>query len=169
MAPRRFRVPYQGVLARPIEYESFSKAGRQSLAAKVDALCAYYGIQPESINRDLLVVLARRYVPGFQVGKFREPKQKRWDDIQLARLWLLYRQSRLRFGSDKEAIAHLHALKATQRLTGAIMLVWLGQLIDKAKRSPLVQLLESGNPSDKEFARKFLDAHAGRRSPDARS
>jgi hypothetical protein len=169
MAPRRNRVLYQGILAQPIEYNSFSKAGRQSLAPRVDALCAHYGIKPDSINRDRVTILARRYVPGFQVGKFREPKQKRWDDIHLARLWLVFSVARRRFTTDKEAIAYVYSLKATQRLTGAIMLVWLGQLIDKAKRSPLVQLLESGNPSDKDFARKFLDAHAGRRTPEART
>jgi hypothetical protein len=36
--------------------------------------------------------------------------------------------------------------------------VWLDQLLDRARLSPLVQMIESANPAAKKFAQKLLEA-----------
>ena len=132
---------------------------RRELDLKIDALCVCFGVEPRSVNRDSILILARRYVPGFQVGKIKDPPQKRWDDIRLARLSILFSDARPRFGTDRDAVAHIHRLKIAHSLTGRVKLVWLQQLLDKAKRSPLVQMTESDYSSDKQFARMFLIKH----------
>jgi hypothetical protein len=77
----------------------------------------------------------------------------------LAQLWLFFRAARARLKSDKDALAHI-ANQEDIRITGSVKVAWLKQLTEKAKRNPLVQMIESDNPSDREFAPNFLAVHS---------
>lgn len=159
----RTKSAYEGILSQPIGYGALAATrGTEALAAKIDALCLCFGVEPQSVDRNLVLVLARRYVPGFQVGKAKEPPQKKWDDIGLARLWMLCRETRPGFSTDKETIAQICRRENVRRLTGKVKPVWVQQLLNKARLSPLVQLIESSKPADNQFAREFLAKHSSR-------
>jgi hypothetical protein len=161
--PPRTTSAYQGILSRPIGYDALgSPRDTRALADKFDALCFCFDVKPQSVDRDLVLVLARRYVPGFQVGKARDPPQKKWDDVGLARLWLACRAARPGFSTDKETLSQICRRGSIRRLTGKVKPVWIQQLLNKARLSPLVQLLESNNPADNKFARRFIAKHSSR-------
>ena len=130
---------------------------------KLDLLCRHYGVNSDEVNRRHALTLARRYVPGFQVARGKPPidPRKKWDDIRLARLWILFRAARPNFPSDKNALASIAKQKDLQHITGKANFVWLEQLLDKARLSPLVQIIESGSPADRKFARNFLAGFIG--------
>ena len=160
--------PYRGTLVRPIDYESYLGANDFGgslidptivISEKLTALCRYYGVKPTEINREHVLTLASRYVPGFQIGRVKRPRRK-WDDVRLAQLWMCFRSVRLKLSNDDSAIANIAVHRDLQRIAGAVKPVWLKQLLDKAKLSPLVQMLESSNLCDNDFARKFLSKHA---------
>ena len=75
-------------------------------------------------------------------------------------LWKLFRTARLEFPTNRSAINHLAKQREVRKLTGKVEAVWVGQLLDKARLSPLVQMIESTNPNDNEFGRKLLAALA---------
>jgi hypothetical protein len=129
---------------------------------RLDALCRHYGVDHRDISEEPVLALARRYVPGFQIdrgGRSHTGTRKKWDDIRLAQLWLRYRAVRSRFTSDKAATAYLSRQKELEGITGKVEPVWVKQLLEKAKRSPLVQMMESDRPADRKFASKFLATH----------
>jgi hypothetical protein len=129
---------------------------------KLDALCRYYGVEFRDVNHEHALTLARRYVPGFQIGGGRPlGPRKKWNDIRLAQLWIFFRAARPEFRSDISALTHIAKHKGFQQITGKAKPVWLKQLVEKAKLSPLVQMMESSNPSDAEFAWNFLARHTG--------
>jgi hypothetical protein len=164
---------YAGALAKPIPYGFFCvptlfgggrsvQAGRLQtvILEKLDALCRHHGVESDEVNRAHALTLARRYVPGFQIarGKPQIDPRKKWDDIRLARLRVLFRAARPKFPSDRSALAYIAKQKDLQQITGKAKFVWLEQLLDKARLSPLVQMMESGNPADRKFAWSFLAA-----------
>jgi hypothetical protein len=69
---------------------------------------------------------------------------------------MLYRSARPKFTSDRRAIQSLTRRKEIKEITGQAKPVWLQQLLDRARLSPLVQMIESANPADKTFARRLL-------------
>jgi hypothetical protein len=161
------KAPYEGILATPMAFDLFRgiplNARRSEtsslIASKLEALCRYYEIDVGKVNRQLVLTLARRYVPGFQLNRSAQARRKRWNDLRLAELWLLFRQARAKFPTDKGALEHIARDQRFRRFAGDVKPVWVGQLLDKARHSPLVQMLESSNPIDREFARRFMDKH----------
>jgi hypothetical protein len=81
--------------------------------------------------------------------------------MRLAKLWVLFRAARAEFPTDKSAIEYLAKRKELRELTGKTKPVWVEQLLDKARLSPLVQMMESVNPADRQYARKFLGSLRG--------
>jgi len=82
---------------------------QQIMREKLNALCRAYQVDPEEVNRHHALLLAQRFLPGFQIdrGKRRTHSPKKWDDVRLARLWTIYRSVRPKFDTDKAAIIHL--------------------------------------------------------------
>ena len=161
------KLPYRGTLVRPITYDSYLSANRSGgspknvtiVSDKLTALCRYYGVTPAKVNREHVLTLAMRYVPGFQIGRVKRPRHGRWDDVRLAQLLIYFRSARQNFSNDESALANIAKLEDFQQITGNVKLVWVKQLLDRASRSPLVQMLESSNPCDNDFAQKFLSKH----------
>jgi hypothetical protein len=158
--------PYHGTLARPINYETYVSTNGSSgspppkvLSGKLNALCRYYGVEPTEINREHVLILAGRYVPGFQIGRVKPPRRK-WDDVRLAQLWMYFRSVRRECSNDESAIGNILVHQDFQRIMANLKPVWIKQLLDKARLSPLVQMLESSNPCDNDFAQKFLSKHS---------
>ena len=160
--------PYRGTLVRPINYETYVSTNGSSgsaidptivLSGKLNALCRYYGVEPTEINREHVLILAGRYVPGFQIGRVKRPRRK-WDDVRLAQLWIYFRGVRRECSSDESAIGNILMHQDFQRIMANLKPVWIKQLLDKARLSPLVQMLESSNPCDNDFAKKFLSKHS---------
>lgn len=152
---------YEGILSQPIEYDALSTLrDTGAIASRIDALCLSFGVDPRNVNRPLVLRLARRYVPGFQIGKVKRPRQRKWDDIGLASLWLLRRDVQRGSNVDKETVAKVLRHESVWQITGKIKPVWIQQLLNKARLSPLVQLIESSNPADNQFAREFIAKHA---------
>jgi hypothetical protein len=149
---------YQGVLSRGLTYSTLVNHPKL-LSLKLDALCRCYGVSSHEVNLHLVLVLARRCVPGFQIERRTSPPRRKWDDIRLAQLWIQFRKVREDFKTDKGALAHVAIQKDMRQITGNVKLVWIGQMLEKAKRSPLVQLMESSNKADRVFAKRFLNAH----------
>ena len=97
---------YSGILAEPIPprvFRTSMRAGKlhRLTVEKLDAVCRYYGVDRHNIKQDHVLTLARRYVPGFQIGRSKPVATaagKKWDDVRLARLWLLFRAIRPEFG-----------------------------------------------------------------------
>jgi len=56
-------------------------------------------------------------------------------------------------------VSFLSRQKELEGITGKVEPVWVKQLLEKAKRSPLVQMMESDRPADRKFASKFLATH----------
>jgi hypothetical protein len=150
-----FRAPAIFAGIRHIEIRHF----QEILEEKLNTLCRSYEVDPVKVNRHHALILAQRLIPGFQIdrGKRRTP-QKKWDDIRLTALWMLYRSARPKFTSDRSAIQSLTRRKEIKEITGKANPVWLEQLLDRARLSPLVQMIESANPGDKKFAQKLLEA-----------
>jgi hypothetical protein len=129
------------------------------ISAKLEELCRCHGVSPQEVNLDLIVRLARRHVPGFQVAGTRLPRRPKWNDFRLARLWKEFRNIRGDFDTDKSALAYIAAQSDFCQITGDVKFVWVKQMLERAKRSPLVQLMESSNKLDREFAQRFLASH----------
>jgi len=163
------KIHYEGLLAKPIPLASMRSSGsgmpaRHSnavFARKLRALCECYKVDPEDVNLEHVLTLARRYVPGFQIERKRRPRMRKWDDVRLAQFWLNFSNCRPRFQNDISTLTHMWGRSEVQELTGPVELAWLRQLLDKARRSPLVQLLASPRPSNREFARQFMNNHQG--------
>ena len=160
--------PYRGTLVRPINYESYGSTNGSSgspidptivLSKKLNALCRYYGVKPTEINREHVLILAGRYVPGFQIGRDKRPRRK-WDDVRLAQLWMFFRSTRRECSNDESAIGNIVMHQDFRRIVANLKPVWIKQLLAKARLSPLVQMLESSNPCDNDFAQKFLSKHS---------
>jgi hypothetical protein len=130
------------------------------LQEKLTALCRTYDVDPEQVDREHALTLARRYISGFQIERHPRsaPKNRKWDDVRLAMLWKLFRKARQDFPNNRRAIEYLAKQRDVRKLTGKVQPVWVEQLLDKARLSPLVQMMESTNPSDNKFARKLLAA-----------
>ena len=163
--------PYRGTLVRPINYETYVSTNGSSgfpidptivLSGKLNALCRYYGVDPTEINRGHVLILAGRYVPGFQIGRVKPPRRK-WDDVRLAQLWMFFRSARRECTNDESAIGIILMHRDFRRIIANLQPVWIKQLLDKARLSPLVQMLESSNPCDDDFAQKFLSKHSRER------
>ena len=155
------RSGYEGVLSQPIDYNVLRTLRyNRTLDSRIDALCLCFGVDPHAVNRTLVLVLARRYVPGFQLGKAKVPLQKKWDDIGLAHLWLLCRDTRPRYTTNQKSLIEICRQTSVRRFAGNVKPIWIQQLLNKARLSPLVQLLESGNPIDNQFAKQFLAKHS---------
>ena len=128
------------------------------ISVKLEEFCHSYGVNPRHVNLQLILALARRYEPGFQVaGKL--PRTPKWNDFRLARLWREFQNVRADFKTDKAALAYMAMQSDFRQINGEVKVVWLQQILDRAKRSPLVQLMESSNEIDREFAQRFLAAH----------
>jgi len=128
------------------------------ISVKLEELCRGYGVNPQHVNLQLILALARRYEPGFQVaGKL--PRPPKWNDFRLARLWREFRNIRANFKTDKAALAYIAVQSDLRQITGKVKVVWLQQILDRAKKSALVQLMESSDEIDREFAQRFLAAH----------
>jgi hypothetical protein len=168
---QKSRSPYVEALAKPIPFDYFRvptifsdarnvQGGRfqMVMAEKLNALCRSYRVDPKEVNRQHALTLAQRHIPGFQIdrGKRRVHPRKKWDDVRLAKLWVLFRAARAEFPTDKSAIEYLAKRQELRELTGKTKPVWVEQLLDKARLSPLVQMMESVNSADRQFARKFL-------------
>jgi hypothetical protein len=125
---------------------------------RLDALCASFGVDPLRVNRHHALTLARRYVGGFQIERRNVHRSKKWDDLRLAQLWLLFRAARPSFSTNSLTTAFLARQNNTRKLTGRVKPIWIEQLLDKARLSPLVQMLESSNPTDVQFARALLES-----------
>jgi hypothetical protein len=149
-----FRAPAIFPSIRRVEIRQFQEV----LEEKLNTLCHSYGVDPKEVNRHHALILAQRLIPGFQIdrGKRRTHPQKKWDDIRLIALWSLYRSARHKFTSDRSAIVSLAKRKEIREIIGKAKLVWLEQLLDRARLNPLVQMIESANPADQKFARKLL-------------
>lgn len=156
-------------LTKPIPFRSFrlptiftGRLAHESpdflalVESRLDTLFVAWGIDPTRVNRPHALALARRYVRGFQIERRRQARAKKWDDINLARLWLLFREARPNFPTDWEATVALANRTTTRKLAGKVKPIWIEQLLDRARFSPLVQMLESDNPVDTEFARRLL-------------
>jgi hypothetical protein len=159
--------PYRGTLVRPINYDTYLSVKGSSRSPKnptmvfdkLTALCRYYGVPPANVNREHVLTLAGRYVPGFQIARVKQRRHKRWDDLRLAQLWVHFRSARRNFSNDEIALANIAKDEDFRQITGNVKLVWVKQLLDRARLSPLVQMLESKNPCDNDFAQKFLSKH----------
>jgi hypothetical protein len=160
--------PYRGTLVRPINYETYVSTNGSggsaidltiALSGKLSALCRYYGVEPTEINREHVLILAGRYVPGFQIGRVKRARRK-WDDVRLAQLWMYFRSVRRECSNDESAIGIILMHQDFQWILANLKPVWIKQLLDKARLSPLVQMLESSNPCDNDFAQKFLSKHS---------
>jgi hypothetical protein len=151
-----FRAPTIFPLRRRVESRHF----QEILDERLNALCLAYEVDPKEVNRHHALILAQRLIRGFQIdrGKRRTHLQKKWDDIRLTALWIFYRSARRTCRSDKSAIASLTRSKEIREITGKAKSVWVEQLLDRARLSPLVQMIDSAHPADKKFARKLLDA-----------
>jgi hypothetical protein len=92
-------------------------------------LCRSYDVDPVKVNRHHALILAQRLIPGFKIdrGKRRTHPQKKWDDIRLTALWMLYRSARPKFTSDRSAIQSLTKRKEIKEITGQARPVWLEQ------------------------------------------
>lgn len=88
------------------------------MESRLDTLCVSWGIDPTFVNRHHALTLARRYLRGFQIERRRQPRVKKWDDINLARLWLLFREARPDFPTDWEATVALAKRSTTRKLAG---------------------------------------------------
>jgi len=150
-----FRAPTIFPVRRRVESRHFQEV----LDERLNTLCQAYEVDPKEVNRHHALTLAQRLIPGFQIdrGKRRAYPQKKWDDARLTALWILYRSARPSFDSDKSAIASLSKSKGIREITGTAKSVWVEQLLDRARLSPLVRMIESTNPADKKFARKLLE------------
>jgi hypothetical protein len=159
------------VLAEPIPFDLFRVpsifGGRFNpdsarfislMQKRLDALCASFGVDPLCVNRHHALTLARRYVRGFQIDRRNAHRSKKWDDLRLAQLWLLFLAARPCFSTDRLTAAFMAKQKSTRKLTGKVKPIWVEQLLDKARLSPLVQMLESSNPNDVQFARALLES-----------
>jgi hypothetical protein len=120
-----FRAPaiFRGI--RHIEIRHF----QEILEEKLNTLCRSYDVDPAKVNRHHALILAQRLIPGFQIdrGKRRTHPQKKWDDIRLTALWMLYRSARPKFTSDRSAIQSLTKRKEIKEITGQARPVWLEQ------------------------------------------
>jgi hypothetical protein len=159
-----------GLLTQPIPFDAFSAPsifGRNFdpdsapfallMQERLDALCASFGVDPLCVNRHHALTLARRYVRGFQIDRRNALRSRKWDDLRLAQLWLLFRAARPSFSTDRLTAAFLAKQNTTRKLTGRVKPIWVEQLLDKARLSPLVQMLESSNPNDVQFARTLVE------------
>jgi hypothetical protein len=120
---------------------------RYILSNKLSALCNEYGVKPKEVDRELILVLARRYVPGFQIDKGTVRRHKKWDDLRLAQLWVVFRSARSTAASDKSAVVKLVQRSDVQGIAGNVKVIWILQLLTRAKLSPLVQMMESPRSS----------------------
>ena len=129
------------LLTQPIPFNSFrvpSIFGRSfnpnsahfvSLMQKrLDALCASFSVDPLCVNRHHALTLARRYVRGFQIERRNARRSKKWDDLRLAQLWLLFRAARPSFSTDRLTAAFMAKQSTTRRLTGRVKPIWVEQL-----------------------------------------
>jgi hypothetical protein len=125
------------------------------LQEKLTALCRTYDVDPEQVDREHALTLARRYISGFQIERHPRsaPKNKKWDDVRLAMLWKLFCKARQDFPNNRRAIEYLAKQRDVRKLTGKVQ---------QGPTNPLVQMMESANPSDNEFARKLLAAFGPR-------
>ena len=141
-----FRAPTIFPVSRRLEIRQFQEV----LDERLNTLCRAYEVDPKELNRHHALILAQRLLPGFQIdrGKRRNP-EKKWDDIRLTALWIFYRSARRSFMSDKSAIASRTRSREIREITGKAKSVWVEQLLDRARLSPLVQMIESANPADK--------------------
>jgi hypothetical protein len=149
-----FRAPTIFPVRRRIEIRHFQEV----LDERLNTLCLAYEVDPKEVNRHHALILAQRLIPGFQIdrGKRRAHPQKKWDDTRLTALWIFYRSARPRFASDKSAIQSLTRCKEITEITGKAKSVWVEQLLDRARLSPLVQMIESANPADRKFALEII-------------
>jgi hypothetical protein len=167
------RANYTGILAEPIPRILFAQPTivegdvcdwrRQRALAlmieKTDALCAHYGCNPKLVtSKHHVMELGMRYVPGFQVEtkKSGGGAPKRWDDVRLAWLWTSYCLIR----SENQHLSQTSAL-ANMAKDNAFGLNFsrLKEMLPKAKKSPLVQMLMSDHAEDRKFAENFLGDH----------
>ena len=70
------RAPTISLDARNVDGGRFQKL----LQEKLTALCRTYDVDPERVDRQHALTLARRYIPGFQIerGKRSTRKNKKW-------------------------------------------------------------------------------------------
>jgi hypothetical protein len=73
-----------------------------------------------------------------------------------SQIQLTFRSIRRKFPSDRSESEYLASLKEIREFAGKAQFVWLERLLDRARLSPLVLMIESANPADQKFARKLL-------------